>query len=197
VTCSRCRGTGWICEEHPWIQFPHDACAGPGEPCPECQPPDGKPRLLADWQSITSVESALVWTLRQGARMLTCRVRDDSRSGAGYDVQILDDGVLIFSQRCPLESGARYLAGSLKGDHVRMCSCVIRIEYKRTQTMRQPSMAGYVSDSLVTDHRKQVIQRAHHTTVDSRRRADTTCLLLFDTLACGPKATGLDASSTP
>jgi hypothetical protein len=29
---------GWICEEHPDRQWPHDECAGPGTQChnPEC-----------------------------------------------------------------------------------------------------------------------------------------------------------------
>lgn len=44
--CARCRGIGWICEEHQEQPFPHDACAGPGEPCPVCNrgnPPDRQP----------------------------------------------------------------------------------------------------------------------------------------------------------
>jgi hypothetical protein len=27
---------GWICEAHPDQGWPHDDCAGPGEPCPRC-----------------------------------------------------------------------------------------------------------------------------------------------------------------
>ncbi len=39
--CSRCgypEGNGWICEEHSEKGWPHDACAGPGDPCPVCNP---------------------------------------------------------------------------------------------------------------------------------------------------------------
>jgi hypothetical protein len=62
MACARCKGVRFICEDHPWLPFPHDACAGPGEPCPECQPADGAPRLPADWRSITSVQNTLIWT---------------------------------------------------------------------------------------------------------------------------------------
>jgi hypothetical protein len=61
---------------------------GPGQPCPDCQPAEGKPQLPADWRSIASVDSAPVWTLRKADRTLTCRIRNDSRHGAGYDVQV-------------------------------------------------------------------------------------------------------------
>jgi hypothetical protein len=40
--CSRCCGERWVCEQHPDELWPHDDCAGPGEPCPNCnreQPP--------------------------------------------------------------------------------------------------------------------------------------------------------------
>jgi hypothetical protein len=23
---------GWVCEQHPWLEWPHDECAGPGMP---------------------------------------------------------------------------------------------------------------------------------------------------------------------
>jgi hypothetical protein len=29
---------GWICGAHPERGWPHDDCAGPGVPCPRCQP---------------------------------------------------------------------------------------------------------------------------------------------------------------
>lgn len=32
-----CDGTGWICEQHPWLPFGHDDCGGPGIPC-SCNP---------------------------------------------------------------------------------------------------------------------------------------------------------------
>src|SRR6266853_3363159 len=43
VRCGRCGGERWICEEHSDLPWPHDDCAGPGEPCPICnttEPPD-------------------------------------------------------------------------------------------------------------------------------------------------------------
>src|SRR5262249_24594386 len=65
---------GCICEAHPWQSFPHAACSGPGHPCPECQPKDGQPRLPADWQFISSIQSTLVWTVRKDNPTLTCRI---------------------------------------------------------------------------------------------------------------------------
>jgi hypothetical protein len=48
---------GWICEQHPDQGSPHDDCAGPGLPCPECQLA-GKPRLPAGWRSIASIKDS-------------------------------------------------------------------------------------------------------------------------------------------
>jgi hypothetical protein len=45
-TCERCRAERWICEQHPDREWPHEDCAGPGEPCPGCntkEPPDHQP----------------------------------------------------------------------------------------------------------------------------------------------------------
>lgn len=39
VACDQCREAphecedGWACEQHPARAFPHDDCAGPGQPC--------------------------------------------------------------------------------------------------------------------------------------------------------------------
>ena len=41
--CVKC-SDGWICEQHPEKGWPHDDCAGPGMPCPSCQP-SGRPTL--------------------------------------------------------------------------------------------------------------------------------------------------------
>ena len=38
MTCTRCQGERWVCGQHPERGWPHDDCAGPGVPCPECQP---------------------------------------------------------------------------------------------------------------------------------------------------------------
>lgn len=40
-----------------------------------------------------------VWRLRCGDRIQTCELRDDSRVGAGRDVQLLEDGEPLFSRR--------------------------------------------------------------------------------------------------
>jgi len=36
MTCVRCGGMEWVCEEHPDRPMDHDGCPGPGEPCPVC-----------------------------------------------------------------------------------------------------------------------------------------------------------------
>lgn len=49
--CPFCQGERWICEAHPDRPWPHDACPGPGEPCPQCN--DGaRPELPPDWRSV-------------------------------------------------------------------------------------------------------------------------------------------------
>jgi hypothetical protein len=34
AACTRCAGTGWVCEAHPDKPMEHDGCTGAGEPCP-------------------------------------------------------------------------------------------------------------------------------------------------------------------
>ena len=52
--CPRCDGTGWVCENHhnrPWDGASEraDACGcGAGDPCPDCQPAAGQPRVVDD-----------------------------------------------------------------------------------------------------------------------------------------------------
>lgn len=36
MTCTRCAGTGWVCEDHPDKPMEHDSCGGAGAPCPMC-----------------------------------------------------------------------------------------------------------------------------------------------------------------
>jgi hypothetical protein len=45
---------GWICEAHPDQGWPHDDCAGPGEPCPRCNTDDRR-----DYQRTGSRSSKL------------------------------------------------------------------------------------------------------------------------------------------
>jgi hypothetical protein len=51
--------------------------------------------------------------------VITCELRDDSRVGASWDVQILENGGLVFGQRCPVESGTRFVAASYRRDFSR------------------------------------------------------------------------------
>jgi hypothetical protein len=49
----------------------------------------------------------------------SCELRNDERSGADWDVQIFEDGELLFSRRCVDEKGARFVAAAFKGDLLR------------------------------------------------------------------------------
>jgi hypothetical protein len=46
---------GWICEEHHDRGWPHDDCAGPGVPCPDCNR-QSPPTLPSDWATSVRVE---------------------------------------------------------------------------------------------------------------------------------------------
>src|SRR5262249_8290156 len=60
-----------------------------------------------------------MWTLRKDGRVMTCELRDDSATGAGWDVQLLTKGEMWLGQRCPLETGARFLAEGFRRDFTR------------------------------------------------------------------------------
>ena len=61
--CPLCQGERWVCEQHPerpWPhlvqtleQGPHEDCAGPGDPCPACNP---DAELPPGWVSIARVD---------------------------------------------------------------------------------------------------------------------------------------------
>jgi hypothetical protein len=53
------------------------------------------------------------------ADTLTGRIRDKSHLGRGFSVQLFDDNRLTFAWRCPRESNARFVAASLRHDHLR------------------------------------------------------------------------------
>src|SRR5882762_9609392 len=80
MACDRCKGARWICEAHPWKAFPHDACSGPGEPCPECQG-DTKPPLPDDGVSIASTSGA-PRQAQPGEPSSSSTLRPRTRSGA-------------------------------------------------------------------------------------------------------------------
>ena len=61
-----------------------------------------------------------VWRLKNDqGRIVTCELRDDSRVGLGWDVQLLHDGKLVFSKRWPFEEGARWVAQCFRQDYAR------------------------------------------------------------------------------
>ena len=55
MVCRRCRDLAWVCEQHPSREWPHEDCAGPGEPCPVCNTSE-PPRKLRGFVSIVSIE---------------------------------------------------------------------------------------------------------------------------------------------
>jgi hypothetical protein len=52
-----------------------------------------------------------VWRLHHtDRRVQSCELRDNSRAGAGWEVQILAAGEILVSRRCENEREARYVA---------------------------------------------------------------------------------------
>ena len=43
LICARCRGSGWLCDEHPLLPWEHGDCDGVGVAC-NCNPPAAVPR---------------------------------------------------------------------------------------------------------------------------------------------------------
>jgi hypothetical protein len=60
------------------------------------------------------------WTTTQ-----TCELRDNSRAGAGWEVQILEAGEILLSRQCATEREARYVAEAAKKDSLRTGSVLI------------------------------------------------------------------------
>jgi hypothetical protein len=148
--CVRCGGEGWICEAHPDLIWPHGDCAGPGQPCPLCNTRN-PPRIPRDWVSLASVDDgedkraqhqrALLHNAPQGAprqpspgeevwRVQTpegavhsCELRDHSRHGSGWELQILTNGEILVCRQCDSEQHARRVADMAKGDYLRQ-DCV-------------------------------------------------------------------------
>jgi hypothetical protein len=60
-----------------------------------------------------------VWRLRNGDRVQSCELRDDSKAGAGWDVQVFEHDEPLFSRRCVDERGARFVAEFFKQDLLR------------------------------------------------------------------------------
>ena len=61
-----------------------------------------------------------VWRLcHADGRVQSCELRDNSASGAGWDVMLLEGREPLFSRRCADESLARFVADSAKKDLLR------------------------------------------------------------------------------
>jgi hypothetical protein len=63
-----------------------------------------------------------VWRVRDNetGRVQTCELRHNSRAGAGWEVQILNDaGEILVSRQCASEREARYVAEAAKKDQLR------------------------------------------------------------------------------
>jgi hypothetical protein len=71
--------------------------------------PEKKPKTR------TPKPGTVLWVVQKGSRTLRRELRDDSRVGAGFDVQVFEDDFLVFAQRCPIEGPARFLAATVKG----------------------------------------------------------------------------------
>jgi hypothetical protein len=68
-----------------------------------------------------------VWRLRDNetGRVQLCELRDNSRAGAGWEVQILEAGEILVSRHCANERESRYVAEAAKKDSLRTGSVLI------------------------------------------------------------------------
>jgi hypothetical protein len=57
------------------------------------------------------------WRVTKDGGVISCELRDESKSGAGWDVFILQDGELSFSRRCLRDEHARFVAAATLKDH--------------------------------------------------------------------------------
>jgi hypothetical protein len=60
----------------------------------------------------------VLWSVTKDGRRISCELRDESKSGAGFDVVIRQDGELSFSRLCKDEKGAQFVAAALKADQL-------------------------------------------------------------------------------
>ena len=80
------------------------------------------PTPLGWWKSPESTPRARgedLWGVTKDGRMLRCELRDESREGFGWDVVIREHDALSFSRRCETERLARYVADTLKEEHLK------------------------------------------------------------------------------
>ena len=81
---------------------------------PFCKP--GCQRTIAPLRPRLGEE---VWRLRKKARTQTCELRHDEGASLGWDVQLLEDGELLYSHRCANEQRARFVATCFRQDYLR------------------------------------------------------------------------------
>jgi hypothetical protein len=68
-----------------------------------------------------------VWRLldNETGRVQSCELRDNSRAGAGWEVQILAAGEILVSRQCASEREARYVAEAARKDSLRTGSTAV------------------------------------------------------------------------
>src|SRR5262245_45449950 len=68
-----------------------------------------------------------VWRHRDNetGRIQSCELRDNSRAGAGWEVQILEAGEILMSRQCGSEREARYVAEAARKDQLRTGSTAV------------------------------------------------------------------------
>jgi hypothetical protein len=58
------------------------------------------------------------WHVTKDGHVISCELRNEERTGAGWDVVIRQGGELSFSRRCADEASARFVAHAMKQDHL-------------------------------------------------------------------------------
>jgi hypothetical protein len=75
--------------------------------------PDHRPAL-----PVPRARGEEAWRVTKDGRTISCELRNEERTGAGWDVVIRQDGELSFSRRCADEALARFVADGLKRDEL-------------------------------------------------------------------------------
>jgi hypothetical protein len=101
--CARCQGERWICERHPDRSWPHDDCAGPGEPCPACNT-DDPPQIPSGFQSIVTLTRLVRIPL--GTRWMLQMTDKLEQGGRSHErgsrrQRMFDDGAAAFARAFP------------------------------------------------------------------------------------------------
>jgi hypothetical protein len=60
-----------------------------------------------------------VWRLRKRSRTQTCELSTDKGARFGWEVQLLEDGELLFWHSCANEERARFVATCFREDYLR------------------------------------------------------------------------------